>query len=243
MPRKRTEDDRQRAADRWSAWLRETAQRQGKRQIDLIKESGGVLSSATLSQWWDGKYSARPELAILVADLLGASEIAALRAAGHETLAQRMERRGRQGSAATARRFGAWLRGRARERELTPEDFLDITAPEKPFTAETLEGWWIGQQLPDPVNAALLGLILNPDDPRGPIDALRAAGYDDLADTAEALRRFQDPHVRRAARLVHDPKARDQIIAEYERRIEDGRRDAAEVLELKAQAAARNGGN
>lgn len=111
--------------------------------------------------------------------------------------------------------------------------FMEITQPEKPFDEETLKRWWDGGEAPDPVNAALFGVILDID----PVDALRAAGHDDLADLAAALRGIEDLHVRRATQLVADPATRAHLIAEYNDRVASERRHAGEMLELKAKAA------
>lgn len=57
------------------------------RQIDIINATDGQISSGTIAKWWTAENTASPEAAIAVARVLHADAIDALRAAGHDEIA------------------------------------------------------------------------------------------------------------------------------------------------------------
>lgn len=77
----------------WSTWLQDQLDQRQLRQIDLAKRSGGTINRDRVSKWLKGEYNAEPDVAIQVAQLLGADPVDALRAAGHPHFADLFAKR------------------------------------------------------------------------------------------------------------------------------------------------------
>lgn len=225
-------------AQRWAAYLHAAMTRRfgtDYHNVDLVRASGKEIKDNTVSRWLAATLAdaPSPKLVRAAARALGLDENEALTAAGH--LGDSPEDRER----ANARRWQQWITARAAERGIGQDYpsyrdyFLAATAPEQSLDPDTLKRWWEGTEAPDPMLAALAAVILDID----PVEALRAAGHEDVAEVAQALIRAGDPHTRRAAQLVTDPDTRERLIAEYEA----DKARAAELLELRAQQAAGNG--
>lgn len=74
-------------ARRWADWLVRTRTARGKRPIDLVEAARAVgekLTTGQISNWEGARNTASPESARLVARLLRADPVEALRAAGHD---------------------------------------------------------------------------------------------------------------------------------------------------------------
>lgn len=87
VDRRSRDQDRAVAARRWRDWLLSEMSRAGLRQVDLVQRSNGQLRPAVVSKWVNGEFTASPEYAIAAAEVLGANAIEALRAAGHNAIA------------------------------------------------------------------------------------------------------------------------------------------------------------
>ena len=70
----------------WGSWLQTQLTTRQMRPIDLVRRSGGEISSGTISQWLNRGRGAEPDTAVFVAELLDADPVAALRAAGHQRI-------------------------------------------------------------------------------------------------------------------------------------------------------------
>lgn len=74
-------------ARQWAEWLVRTRTARNKRPIDLVDAASAIgrkLTTGQISNWESGRNTASPESARLVAKLLGADPVEALRAAGHD---------------------------------------------------------------------------------------------------------------------------------------------------------------
>ena len=74
-------------ARRWAQWLVRTREARNKRPIDLVEAAAAIgekLTTGQLSNWESARNTASPESARLVAKLLDADPVEALRAAGHD---------------------------------------------------------------------------------------------------------------------------------------------------------------
>lgn len=80
------------AAQRWRDWLVPAMERAKMRQIDVVRNSNGQLQPAVVSKWVNGEFSASPQYAVLVARILDADPIEALKAAGHHDIVAAMAR-------------------------------------------------------------------------------------------------------------------------------------------------------
>jgi hypothetical protein len=80
----------------WRRWLLAALEAARKSPADLVRLTEGAkveLTYSTISKWTGGKGSADPERVIIVAELLDGDIVTALRAAGHELIANRVEGR------------------------------------------------------------------------------------------------------------------------------------------------------
>lgn len=75
------------AGERWGEWLSSQLADRQWRQSDLIKASNDRLARQSVSKWVNGDNSADADAAITVAKALKADPIEALRAAGHQRIA------------------------------------------------------------------------------------------------------------------------------------------------------------
>lgn len=76
-----------RIARQWGDWLVQTRTARQKRPIDLVRAASAIgekLTTGQISNWESGSNRASPESARLVAKLLDADPVEALRAAGHD---------------------------------------------------------------------------------------------------------------------------------------------------------------
>lgn len=71
----------------WWAWLQDQLKKLGMTAAELERRSNGDITSATISYWKAGPHSAAPDKAIRVAEVLRADPAEALRAAGHDSIA------------------------------------------------------------------------------------------------------------------------------------------------------------
>lgn len=79
--------ERQESAARWADWVNNALRTTRRRPTDLANASGGRISRALVSRWTNGDQAASAEFAILTAEILGRDGIDALRAAGHDVIA------------------------------------------------------------------------------------------------------------------------------------------------------------
>ena len=84
------------SARAWQRWLLAALEAARKSPADLVRLTEGTeveLTYSTISKWTAGRGSADPERVIIVAELLNADIVTALRAAGHDLIANRVEGR------------------------------------------------------------------------------------------------------------------------------------------------------
>jgi transcriptional regulator with XRE-family HTH domain len=79
--------ERQESGARWAAWINNALIFADKRPTDLANASDGRISRSLVSRWTNGEQAASPDFAILAAEILGRDAIDALRAAGHDAIA------------------------------------------------------------------------------------------------------------------------------------------------------------
>lgn len=80
----------------WQRWLLAALEAAKKSPADLVRLTEGTrveLAYSTISKWTSGRGGADPERVIIVAELLNGDIVTALRAAGHELIANRVEGR------------------------------------------------------------------------------------------------------------------------------------------------------
>jgi transcriptional regulator with XRE-family HTH domain len=80
--------EREAAAQRWATWLRESLDRAGISAADLVSGSDGRFSRPTVARWLAAGTMPSAESAVLVARILGVGPTDALRAAGHDAVAE-----------------------------------------------------------------------------------------------------------------------------------------------------------
>jgi len=74
-------------ARRWGQWLTTAMAQEGIEPKDIINGSDGTIDKGTVSHWMLGDYGASPENTLIVARVLRRPPVEALRAAGHDTVA------------------------------------------------------------------------------------------------------------------------------------------------------------
>jgi|GEM_PF-5690992 len=79
--------ERQESAARWADWINNALRTARWRPTDLASASDGRISRSLVSRWTGGEQAASAEFAILTAEILGRDAIDALRAAGHDAIA------------------------------------------------------------------------------------------------------------------------------------------------------------
>lgn len=85
------------AAERWGAFIRSHLAKLKMSQADFgrrMEAEGYGISKQTVSQWANGENAPDANTALAVAQVLGAQDTEALRAAGFNPVADRLERRG-----------------------------------------------------------------------------------------------------------------------------------------------------
>lgn len=85
--REQQERERRLNAERWAAWLNPALKQAGIGAPGLESASDGQITRQTAYKWINGEHAATAELAIIAARILGADAIDALRAAGHDAIA------------------------------------------------------------------------------------------------------------------------------------------------------------
>lgn len=74
-------------ARRWGLWLTQAMAQEKIEPKDIINGSNGTIDKGTVSHWMLGDYGVSTENALVVARILRQPPAEALRAAGHDTLA------------------------------------------------------------------------------------------------------------------------------------------------------------
>ena len=74
-------------ATAWWQWLSTHLDLARMTPAELVRRSGGEITKSAVSVWKAGKSGVNPDKAILAARILGGSPVEALRAAGHNSLA------------------------------------------------------------------------------------------------------------------------------------------------------------
>jgi hypothetical protein len=135
--------------------------------------------------------------------------------------------------AETAGRFKQWLAPLMTERRLGPTEIAKRASRiGGTFEKGAVSHWAAGDNVPDPTNAVLIARVL--DEP--PVAALRAAGYDDLADAYE-----HDPVIELLDSMGM-PGLTDPIAKQYLADLETARTRAREQADrLKREREAANG--
>lgn len=75
-------------AQAWAAWLNAAMAARHLEPKDVIASAGGAIDKGSLSHWMNGTNPASPEGAVIVARVLDRDPVEALRAAGHDILAE-----------------------------------------------------------------------------------------------------------------------------------------------------------
>lgn len=77
-------------ARRWGHWLTTAMAKRQLEAKDIVAGFNGAIDKSAVSHWTNGETGASAESAIIVARILHYSPIDALRAAGHDTVAEAM---------------------------------------------------------------------------------------------------------------------------------------------------------
>lgn len=85
--RDRRREQRSENVERWRKWLTTAMAEARVEPKDLVNGSGGAIDKGSVSHWVNGENPASSESAIAVARVLRRDPVEALRAAGHEELA------------------------------------------------------------------------------------------------------------------------------------------------------------
>ena len=239
MPTIRREQ-RAAAAHQWGAWLQAQLARRGMKQVDLVNASDGVIQSGTLARWIIGDNTASAPLAITVADLLDADDVAALRAAGHDAIADRLESKRRRNP--DAKPWSKWVRDASHGTgyDLTADDPTSaikawIAQSDGTLDEPTLLGWRDGTAPATATAAILAAAILG----RDMIEAARAAGHSEIADIAERILASDRMKAARAVLADYGLPAGEEakLIRSYAQDLAHEDKHALEVLRLRAQVA------
>lgn len=75
----------------WQQWITEKMDAAGVTGADIERLTGGEITPGTVSYWKSGKNGAAPDKAIQVARVLRVSPVEALRAAGHDSIADLLD--------------------------------------------------------------------------------------------------------------------------------------------------------
>lgn len=87
-PRDRRREERAEVARQWATWLKDALKDARLTAAELIGKSDGDLDDGKVSHWTQADNSASVQGALLVARLLGRDPVEALRAAGHNAVAE-----------------------------------------------------------------------------------------------------------------------------------------------------------
>lgn len=218
-----------RNAQRFSAWLRRTAPAAGiTTQADLriawakSYPDDRKPSSGEVSNWWNGLRVPFPATVRRLAILLGADPDEAETEAGYETKA----------APPHARTWSQWIVPTAEAAGYDPQRIAEDS--DGTLKVEAVEDWWHERAVPTPTAVMLVAAILGADH----LEALRAAGEEELAEQIHALTLLADPAVRALDRYDLPADARRRLIREYDKNKQRGVEQAAEILHLKAAQAA-----
>ena len=85
--REQQEQQRRETAKRWAAWIATALDRMRWTPAAFAAASDGAISRQVASKWLNADHTATAELAIIAARILKADAIEALRAAGHDEIA------------------------------------------------------------------------------------------------------------------------------------------------------------
>lgn len=86
--RHQRKEQRAETARRWAAWLTAAMAARRLEPKDVIAAAGGAIDKGSLSHWMAGDNPASPDAAVIVARVLDRDPVEALRAAGHDILAE-----------------------------------------------------------------------------------------------------------------------------------------------------------
>lgn len=190
MPRETASERRVRRAKialQWGQWLTEAMDAENVRTFELVARGGrlgGTFESGGVTHWRNGDNTADADQAVIVARALRRDPIDALRASGHDALADEME--SRAGQDATSRReialqWSAWVHERARERGTELAVLVD--ANPGGITYADIADWTLAKRAATSPAAIRAAIVLGAD----PYDALHASGHGRLAEQIQAI--------------------------------------------------------
>jgi hypothetical protein len=86
--RDRRREQRIENAQRWGEWLTTAMAQAHAEPKDILNRAEGAIDKGSLSHWMNGDNTASPEAALTVARILDRDPAEAMRAAGHDVLAE-----------------------------------------------------------------------------------------------------------------------------------------------------------
>jgi len=170
-------------------WLDGIMKAQDIRNFELVEMAariGGTFKPGHVNHWRNGDNTAAPKHAIIIARALGLDPVEALRAAGHDPIADEMERRG--GREATtpkerekefARQWSDWIHQVAPGGDIS----VLVDASHGDISQSDVAEWTIARHAATSTAAALAAKLLGAD----PFEALRHSGHGPLADEIQAI--------------------------------------------------------